>query len=63
MKKLLLMFVLVVALALSAMTATAQAVSYNTGWVCQYLNHPAPVPYGNGYLFCIGDYRWHFVGP
>lgn len=50
-------------LALSVGASTAQAVTYNTGWVCQYENHPAPVPYANGYLFCFSNYRWWFVGP
>jgi len=34
---------------------------HDTGWVCQYLDHPAPVPYGNGYLYCLSDYRWHWL--
>jgi hypothetical protein len=35
---------------------------HDTGWVCQYLDHPAPVPYSNGYLYCLSDYRWHWLG-
>jgi len=34
---------------------------HDTGWVCNYIDHPAPVPYGNGYLYCLSDYRWHWL--
>lgn len=63
MKARLLVLIAAATIVAGVLASTANSVSYNTGWVCQYLSHPAPVPYGNGYLFCIGDYRWHFVGP